>query len=264
MLDPGGYGNHQFARAWLPTRASALAAGSAEYGAFASTVAAGGHLVELAKEALEMSPDKQDVQTLYLAMALALEAYQVGWNQPLPEGPGTTFNLALLSGPSAVSRVLALAMKQGHTPSALAALKALGQIGSRTLLHEQLDKHSSLIAALNYPDRRVQFAAATAILQLDPAKPFPGANRVISILTRALRGEGTQAAIVVDSSIPRGQTMAGVFHELGYETTPVQTSCSNWLQAESCITNRNVPCVCVCVSRGCDELSVWARQPKRP
>ncbi|QDV16862.1 hypothetical protein Pan153_14960 [Gimesia panareensis] len=179
--------------------------------------------LRLAKEALEMSPDKQDVQTLYLAMALALEAYQVGWNQPLPEGPGTAFNLALLSGPKAVSRVLALAMKQGHTPSALAALKALGQIGSRTLLHEQLDKHSSLIAALNYPDRRVQFAAATAILQLDPARPFPGATRVISILTRALRGEGTQAAIVVDSNIPRGQTMAGVFHELGYDTTPVQT-----------------------------------------
>jgi HEAT repeat protein len=179
--------------------------------------------LRLAKEALEMSPDKQDTQTLYLAMALALEAYQVGWNQPLPEGPGTAFNLALLSGPSAVSHVLALAMKQGHTPSALAALKALGQIGSRTLLHEQLDKHSSLIAALNYPDRRVQFAAAAAILQLDPSKPFPGATRIISILTRALQGEGTQAAIVVDSSIPRGQTMAGVFHELGYDTTPVQT-----------------------------------------
>lgn len=179
--------------------------------------------LRLSKEALEMSPDKQDVQTLYLAMALALEVYQVGWNQPLPEGPGTAFNLALLTGPQAVSRVLALAMKQGHTPSALAALKALGQIGSRTLLHEQLDKHSSLIAALNYPDRRVQFAAATAILQLDPAKPFPGATRVISILTRALRGEGSQSAIVVDSSIPRGQTMAGVFHELGYDTTPVQT-----------------------------------------
>lgn len=187
--------------------------------------------LRLAKEALEMSPDKQDVQTLYLAMALALEAYQVGWNQPLPEGPGTAFNLALLSGPSAVSRVLALAMKQGHTPSALAALKALGQIGSRTLLHEQLDKHSSLIAALNYPDRRVQFAAATAILQLDPAKPFPGATRVISILTRALQGEGTQAAIVVDTSIPRGQTMAGIFHELGYDTTPVQTGMAGFKAA---------------------------------
>ncbi|QDT42234.1 hypothetical protein Pan241w_23150 [Gimesia alba] len=179
--------------------------------------------LRLSKEALEMSPDKQDVQTLYLAMALALESFHVGWNHPLPEGPGTTFNLALLSGPSAVSRVLALAMKQGHTPSALAALKALGQIGSRTLLYEQLDKHSSIIAALNYPDRRVQFAAATAIMQLDPAKPFPGATRVIAILTRALEGEGAQSAIVVDSSVPRGQTMAGVFHELGYETQPYQT-----------------------------------------
>ncbi len=170
-----------------------------------------------------MSPDKQDVQTLYLAMALALEAYQVGWNEPLPQGQGTAFNLALLSGPVAVSQVLALAMKQGHSTSAIAALKVLGQIGSRNLFYEQLDKHSSIIAALNFPDRRVQFAAATTIMQLDPDKTFPGATRVISILTRALRGEGTQAAIVVDSSIPRGQTMAGMFQELGYETTPVQT-----------------------------------------
>jgi len=179
--------------------------------------------LRLAKEALEMSPDRQDVQTLYLAMALAMEAYHVGWNKPLPEGPGTAFNLALLSGPSAVSRVLALAMKQGHTPSALAALKALGQIGSRALLYEQLDKHSSLIAALNYPDRRVQFAAATAIMQLDPVKSFPGATRVIAILTRALLGEGSQSAIVVDSSVPRAQSMAGVFNELGYQTQPFQT-----------------------------------------
>ena len=179
--------------------------------------------LRLAKEALEMSPDRQDVQTLYLAMALAMEAYYAGWNNPLPEGQGTAFNLALLSGPAAVSRVLALAMKQGHTPSAIAALKALGQIGSRALLYEQLDKHSSIIAALNYPDRRVQFAAATTIMQLDPVKSFPGATRVISILSRALLGEGSQAAIVVDSSVPRAQSMAGVFNELGYLTQPVQT-----------------------------------------
>ncbi len=187
--------------------------------------------LRLAKEALEMSPDRQDVQTLYLAMALAMEAYHAGWNNPLPEGQGTAFNLALLSGPKAVSRVLALAMKQGHTPSAIAALKALGQIGSRALLYEQLDKHSSVIAALNYPDRRVQFAAATTIMQLDPVESFPGATRVISILSRALLGEGTQAAIVVDSSIPRAQSMAGVFHELGYLTQPVQTGMAGFKAA---------------------------------
>ncbi|HBL43163.1 MAG TPA: hypothetical protein DDZ90_07190, partial [Planctomycetaceae bacterium] len=185
----------------------------------------------LAKEALEMSPEKQDVQTLYLAMTLALEAYRVGWNTPLPEGPGTAFNLALLSGPKAVSQVLSLAMKQGHTPSALAALKALGQIGSRNLLYEKLDQHSSLIAALNYPDRRVQFAAATTIMQLDPAHTFPGATRVIAILTRALGGEGKQAAVLVDSSIPRGQTMAGLFHELGYETQSTQTGMAGFKAA---------------------------------
>ncbi|MFK7778168.1 MAG: HEAT repeat domain-containing protein [Gimesia sp.] len=179
--------------------------------------------LRLAKEAFEMSPDRQDVQTLYLAMALAMEAYYTGWNNPLPEGQGTAFNLALLSGPAAVSRVLSLAMKQRHTPSAIAALKALGQIGSRTLLYERLDKHSSIIAALNYPDRRVQFAAATAIMQLDPVKSFPGATRVISILSRALLGEGSQSAIVVDSSIPRAQSMAGIFNELGYQTQPVQS-----------------------------------------
>lgn len=187
--------------------------------------------LRLAKEALEMSPDKQDVQTLYLAMVLALEAYQVGWNHPLPEGPGTAFNLALLSGPKAVSQVLALAMKQGHTPSALAALKALGQTGSRNLLYEKLDQHSSVIAALNYPDRRVQFAAATTIMQLDPANTFPGATRVIAILTRALGGAGKQSAIVVDSSIPRGQTMAGLFHELGYEAQPSQTGMAGFKDA---------------------------------
>ena len=54
---------------------------------------------------------------------------------------------------------------------------------------------------------------------------------MIAILTRALGGEGKQAAVLVDSSIPRGQTMAGLFHELGYETQSTQTGMAGFKAA---------------------------------
>ena len=79
-----------------------------------------------------------------------------------------------------------------------------------------------MLAALNYPDVRTQLLAANAILRLDPKRHFRGADRVISILTRALTNSHESKALIVDADAARAEVTAGYLSNLGY--TPVLAS----------------------------------------
>ncbi|NOX57124.1 MAG: hypothetical protein GXP27_22365, partial [Planctomycetes bacterium] len=69
----------------------------------------------------------------------------------------------------------------------------------------------------NYPDPRVQFAAASAVLELDPDKPFRGAARVVNVLQRTLADQGLPHGLTIDPNTQRSATIAGIVRELGYE-----------------------------------------------
>ena len=79
-----------------------------------------------------------------------------------------------------------------------------------------------LVEALTTPDRRVQFAAARALVLLDPAKAFPGSARVVPTLARFVApNPGSPRAVVIDGNINRGNRTAGLLRELGYDPTAV-------------------------------------------
>ena len=67
----------------------------------------------------------------------------------------------------------------------VAALKVLGQIATLAQLKLNAPRPSPVVLALDYPDPRVQLAAASAILQADPKTPFRGAPRVVEVLRRS-------------------------------------------------------------------------------
>lgn len=166
-------------------------------------------------QALELSPARRDVQVRYLSLALGGEARAVK-GQQLTIGEGTAFDLALASRPDLVGDVLADALASGNPRTAEAALAVLEQIGTRDQLARNGIHKSPLILALNYPDRRVQFAAATTVLQLDPAKSFPDAQRVVGILHRAIKTSHQSQAVVVQSS-EKVSELAGFVKTLGFE-----------------------------------------------
>lgn len=169
-----------------------------------------------ARQALSLSPESRDVQVLFLSMALTAEGMLAGWDKPLPTGPGTAHDLALIAGEDVVADVLTEALKSARIPNAVAALRVLGQIGTLRLIRSTEAERSPVLSALNYPDTRVQFAAAGTIMQLDPQSKFPGADRAISILARALTGRGKPVALVVDPNSTRASKVAGLLSELGY------------------------------------------------
>ncbi|MDB5341433.1 MAG: hypothetical protein JWN70_7052 [Planctomycetaceae bacterium] len=178
-----------------------------------------------AKAALDVAPEQLDVQTSYLTMLLAQEAAISGIGKPIKAGPGTVHDLASSLGPDAVSRSLDEALEWRQTPAALAALQILSKIGTVQQVRNVSGRQSALQRALNYPNRRIQFAAVQTIVALDPTTRYPGTDRVIAVLGKGLtQAEATQhRGLVLDSVIERGQTLTGFLRTLGYEPSLVRT-----------------------------------------
>jgi HEAT repeat protein len=168
-----------------------------------------------AKQALTLAPERQEVQSLYLALRLAFDSHVAGWNAGLPTGPGTAHNFALLAGPEVGLRALKYSLQNPNPAAALATLQVLGQIGNRSQLRDRSGQASPIIQAMSYPNFRVQFAAASTVLQLDPEKSFRGASRIVSILTRALNDSGDRQGLAIDSNQDRAASMAGLLSEIG-------------------------------------------------
>lgn len=178
---------------------------------------------QFARQALSLSPENAELQSIVLGLALADQAYYAGWDNALVSGPGTAHDAALSAGAATVARALALALQSGNPQAATAALQVLGQVGTREALGTSLTGRSSLLDALNFPNPRVQFAAAMAIMQLNPTSAFPGADRVVAILGRALGDTGQRHALVVHPSLEKSSNIAGLFSQMGYQPLTAPT-----------------------------------------
>lgn len=176
-----------------------------------------------ARQSLALSPELPETQRQYLASLLGLEIAREGWDKPRIANPGTAMYLALTAGESTMSQVLAEALESGHPGTAVAALEVLSQIGTREQLVSQRGLKSPVVAALNSPDSRVQFAAATTILKLEPKNAFSSATRVVEILARSLTDPGLPRAIIIDADGRRGRSTAEFLSDGGYEGVAAAT-----------------------------------------
>jgi DNA-binding response OmpR family regulator len=173
--------------------------------------------MRFAKQTLELTPDDAEIQALYLGYALAADRHRVGWDKPLPTGPGTTHDLALTLGDEVVSQTLAQSLKNGRADVAIAALQVLSQTATRHQITERRPGRAPIITALNYPDLRVQFAAAATVLQVDPNEPFRSSGRIVSILTQALADDGAPGALVVHTNAEKSRGLGGYLGQMGFE-----------------------------------------------
>jgi hypothetical protein len=173
--------------------------------------------LRLAREALSLAPDLRTTQVMYLVQFLAADVRRAGFDRPLPEGPGTAHDTALAAGSEVAVDVVAEAVSSQRPAVAVAALKVFSQIGTLAQLQLGGARKSVVVSAMDYPDPRVQFAAASAILQVDPQAPFRGAVRVVEIMKRALVSDGRAHAVVGEVLPDRGAMIGGILRELGYE-----------------------------------------------
>ena len=175
-----------------------------------------------ARQAMILAPEDDNAQALYLGIMLAREVYLSNWASAIPTGPGTTHDVALESGEKTALNVLQMSLDNPDPASALAALQVLGQVAGRSQLYQGREK-SPLVNALDYPDQRVQFAAATTILQLEPRSPFRGSRRVVEVLQRGLTDSGTRRALVIDANTQRASTVSDLAGTLGFDPATAPT-----------------------------------------
>lgn len=171
----------------------------------------------LAQQALNLRPDDADARATFLALALADDVHHSDDPLAIPTGEGTAHDLATAAGPEIVERALDLALSERNMPAAFGAVHVLSEIGDGGLVHSLAATRPPLVRALDAPDERVQFAAAAAILQLDPQAPFRGSSRVVDVLARALQGRSQPYAVIIDPNTDRAATLATWVGQQGFD-----------------------------------------------
>jgi HEAT repeat protein len=157
-----------------------------------------------AREALAVDPKDLDAQVALVSLALD--------HDPTGARPS-----ALAAGPEVLGRVLRTAIADGRGDLAATAASLLGLVVDRNELNTE-GRPNPLIEALSSPDRRVQLAAADALIRLDPRKRFPGSSRVVPILARFAANGSTPRALVVDGNPERAGQVAGFLRGIGYDS----------------------------------------------
>ena len=170
----------------------------------------------LAQQALVLSPENKRLQALLVSCLLTRARNSTPWTEPLPRGPGTAYDASILTGGSVVGESLRNSLKTGNATTAVAALEVLRTLANRNDLKSQSGRGSTLASALNYPDPRVQFAAAMAIVETDPTKPFRGSSRIVQILSRALETTDQPVAILAGPKPAQVNALAGLVDQAGY------------------------------------------------
>ena len=186
-----------------------------------------------ARQSLALSPEQPEPQRQYLASLLGLEVLRQGWDAPRVATPGSAMYLGLTAGEETISQVLDEALAAGRSTTAVAALEILSQVGTREQLISSPALKSPVVAALNSTDPRVQFAAATTILKLDPTRSFSGSNRVVSILSRAITDSQQSRAIVIDTDNRRASSTSGFLSDGGFLTYVASSGRDGFEQASS-------------------------------
>lgn len=170
----------------------------------------------LAREALELDPTHLPAQVVLISLALEKAIERSGFNAFPASDPTGAYPAALAAGPAVLADVLRTAIADGKFDLAAVSAAALGQVTDATALPDGT-RTNALVEALSAPSRRVQLAAARALVLLEPRKPFAGSSRVVPILAWFVTNQPSPRAVVIDGNLARGSQLTGHLKALGYD-----------------------------------------------
>jgi hypothetical protein len=141
----------------------------------------------------------------------------------LSRPPGPSLQQAIVAmTPAELSAALHTATEENFIAAAIQLIAELARRGDLSILATSDGRPSPLAAALTSPDRALRFAALSAIMQLAPARSFPGSSHVADALWYFVAGAGEPTAIAAAPDIVQASNWAGELRGLGYEATPVR------------------------------------------
>jgi CheY-like chemotaxis protein len=177
----------------------------------------------LARDLFRIAPDSHDNRLLYLVANLENAKLTAGIDAPLPLGKGSIAAEAAAMGQKAIDDVLAHALRHNHIAAAIAATEILSAHASVTLLHCADGRPATLVEATRHADRRVRFAAAAAIIKINPTSPYAGSSAVAEAIADVVTAAGRPRAMVAAPRADHAQSLAALLTSLGYDATIATT-----------------------------------------
>jgi len=175
---------------------------------------------QLAQDLNHISPDNTDHQHLLLLTYLEAAQSVAGIDQPLP---GDVITWAQQRGSEQVSAVLGDAMSQGYAGAAIGAARVLGELGDVDVVHSASGQPRPLVRALRHENRRLRFAAATAIVQIGPDGPYAGSSYLADALVYFLRASHPRRALVGMPNRADSSNLVTMLAELGWDADTATT-----------------------------------------
>ena len=167
----------------------------------------------LAKAAVALNPDSDYAKSILLGLNLEKAIERAGFGGFSENDPANAYQDAIKSGPVLVGLVLKQAITDRKTDLATYAAKAYGEL----VKAEPATPIEPLVKALAAPGRRARFAAARAIVELEPSRPFAGSSRVVPVLAQFTTPGPLPRAVVIDGNLANGSQLVSFFKTLGFD-----------------------------------------------
>ncbi len=171
--------------------------------------------------AIERKPTSRAVQEMFIAMAVDRAVERSSFGDLSASEPGLSQLLAAAPVGMLID-LLDQAIVEEKTTLVFGLVQTLGARSEKAAAVSTATKPATLVKALNYPDPRVQLAAATAILNI-PSAQHGAHSRIVDILTRAANNSvmtnagSVGTALVADPIGRRGEQVAALVRGLGYD-----------------------------------------------
>ncbi len=183
--------------------------------------------LRFARQALDIDPAYAPAQEMFLSVALDKAVERAGVDQPLAKASPEVAELLATVNPDLVVRVLDKALADRRANVIVGAVRALGDLKDARAVRPSGAGDPPLVRAINYPDRRVQMAAAEALLRV-PAEPSATtAGRVVDVLRRAVAAEpatkGKPKVLVGFATDALNERAAKALQAASYEAVTVRT-----------------------------------------
>jgi HEAT repeat protein len=163
--------------------------------------------------------DNRDAVALWAAANFKreLETPDAYDNPAYPADRRDAMYYAVSFGAEIDQAVLERAINSSNTQLARRAIAALAQTAGGSSLWTGADGGPApLLAALQYPDRRVQYEAALVLGAAQPQVSFPGAERVVPTLASAVRDVSDRYALIITPDREAYTELRGLVTQLGY------------------------------------------------
>ncbi len=189
-----------------------------------------------ARWALDLQADNAAAQAIFLSIAIEGQANRTGGTQPLAK-TAPALNAVLSTAPyGLLTGLLEDSLRNKKSAVALAVIRTLGDRAERRAAKSEDIKTEGertkfraalLVKALDYPDPRVKFAAAEALLKI-PGEPTHGrTDEIMKLLMATLAADppagAKQKALYADPDPVRGEGISTVLQQAGYQAEVVRT-----------------------------------------